>query len=127
MRSAERRVAQGRRARGIGRDAEARAQAALEALGWRTLDRNVLYRGGEIDLVMAEGATIVFVEVRHRTGGAFGGAAESLDARKLARIRHAASRWLAERAQHDAPVRFDAILLDGPPSSPRLTHLHDAF
>jgi putative endonuclease len=113
--------------RAAGRLAEERARTFLEAAGWRTLDVNAVFRGGEIDLVMQEGATVVFVEVRQRTRATFGDAAVSLGARKQARVRRAAARWLTRHALVDAPVRFDAVLLDGPAASARLTHLRDAF
>lgn len=117
----------GPRARVSGDLAEGRARAALEALGWRTLEANVLVRGGELDLVMQEGDTIVFVEVRHRSSAAFGGAAASLGPSKQARVRRAAALWLARHGRDDAPVRFDAVLLDGPAEAACLTHLRDAF
>lgn len=110
-----------------GRWAEARARAALEEMGLSTLAANVRFRAGELDLVMTDGETVVFVEVRHRTHARFGGAATSLDARKAARVRTAAALWLATQGRSDAPVRFDAVLLDGPPASARLTHVPDAF
>jgi putative endonuclease len=110
-----------------GAKAEGRARAALEALGWRTLDVNVVVRGGELDLVMAEGETIVFVEVRQRSSAAFGGAAASLGPTKQARVRRAAAVWLARHGRDDASIRFDAVLLDGPAEAARLTHLRDAF
>jgi putative endonuclease len=122
-----RRVRDGPRARVTGAKAEGRARAALEALGWRTLDVNVVVRGGELDLVMAEGETIVFVEVRQRSSAAFGGAAASLGPTKQARVRRAAAVWLARHGRDDASIRFDAVLLDGPAEAARLTHLRDAF
>jgi putative endonuclease len=125
--SSARRVADGRGAKAAGRQAEARARHALEALGWRTLGVNVVVRGGEIDLVMEDGDAVVFVEVRHRTRAAFGDAAASIGALKRARVRRAAAIWLARHGRHDAPVRFDAVLLDGPHGAARLTHVRDAF
>jgi putative endonuclease len=107
--------------------AEELARRALERLGWTTLAANARTRGGEIDLVMADGATLVFVEVRQRTGAAHGGAAESLDVRKRVRVRRAAEQWLARQGRHDAPVRFDAVLVDGGPDTPRVRLVRDAF
>ncbi|MBA2666235.1 MAG: YraN family protein [Trueperaceae bacterium] len=117
----------GERALETGRDGEVRARRELEALGWRTLDVNVTFRGGELDLVMEDGATVVFVEVRHRSRATFGDAAASLGARKQARVRRAAALWLVRHARHDDSVRFDAVLLDGHGPAARLTHLRDAF
>ena len=93
-----------------GRDAEARARAYLEAYGLRTLAQNFRTRRGEIDLVMADGAETVFVEVRYRSHPGFGGAAASVDARKRRRLRQAAAAWLSHRP---ARARFDVIATDG--------------
>lgn len=55
----------------------------LQRRGFRILDRNVRFRGGELDIVAIDGDELVFVEVRVRTGNAFGAASESIDERKL--------------------------------------------
>jgi putative endonuclease len=107
--------------------AEALARRSLERLGWTTLAANARSRGGEIDLVMADGDAVVFVEVRQRTLADRGGAAESLDGRKRARVRRAAERWLAQQGRHDEAVRFDAVLVDGGPHAPRVRLVRDAF
>jgi putative endonuclease len=107
--------------------AERLARAELEARGWVTLDANVRSRGGELDLVMADGGAVVFVEVRQRARGGFGGAAASLDARKQAKVRRAAARWLAQHGRHEDPVRFDAFLVDGDDHAPVVRHVRDAF
>ena len=107
--------------------AEALARAALERRGWTTVAANARVPGGELDLVMHDGASLVFVEVRQRAGAGQGGAAESLVARKRARVRRAAALWLARHGGDDRPVRFDAVLVDGDPRSPRLRLVRDAF
>lgn len=62
-------------------------------------------------MVARDGATLVFVEVRLRSSGAFGGAASSITAAKRRRLRLAANHYLASLPRE--PVcRFDAILLD---------------
>jgi putative endonuclease len=94
-----------------GAGAEQAAADYLTARGLRLLARNVRCRGGEIDLVMRDGATLVFVEVRARAGAAFGDAAESITTAKQARIILAARHYLA-RHDIDAPCRFDAVLFD---------------
>ncbi len=106
---------------------EPRVRRWLERRGWRTLGANVTSRHGELDLVMADGATIVFVEVRQRRSDAFGGAAASLAAAKQARVRRAAAVWLAERALDESSVRFDAVLVRGGPERARVKLVRDAF
>ncbi len=107
--------------------AEPRVRRWLEARGWTTLAQNATFRHGEIDLVMREGDTIVFVEVRQRTSAGCGGPGESLVARKQARVRRAAATWLASRALHEASVRFDAALVSGDADAARVTLVRDAF
>lgn len=95
------------------RGAAAEAQAAdfLARQGLTLLARNYRCRGGEIDLVCRDGATLVFVEVRLRSNRNFGGAAASLTAGKQRRIALAARHYLA--GQPLPECRFDAVLLDG--------------
>jgi putative endonuclease len=107
--------------------AEELARRALERRGWATLAANARVPGGEIDLVMDDGIAIVFVEVRQRSRAERGSSAESLDERKRARVRRAAAWWLARHGDVDAPVRFDAVLVDGDRSAPALRLVRDAF
>jgi putative endonuclease len=107
--------------------AEPRVRRWLEARGWATLDENAAFRHGEIALVMRDGDTIVFVEVRQRTSTGWGGPGESLIARKRSRVRRAAATWLAVRALHEATVRFDAALVSGDADAARVTLVRDAF
>jgi len=92
--------------------AEDRALAYLQDSGLKLLARN--YRtpgrgGGEIDLVLREpDGTLVFVEVRQRAGGTFGGAAASVSAAKQRRIVFAARHYLM-RLPAPPPCRFDVV------------------
>ena len=115
-----------RRARGDA--AEAAALAMLQARGLQLLARNAASRGGELDLVLRDGATVVFVEVRYRATRRFGGGAASVDAGKRRRLVHAARAFLAGHPQMaDAPCRFDVVDADGDPDAPTLTWLRAAF
>ena len=92
--------------------AEALAARYLEARGLRVLARNFRCRGGELDLVCRHGATVVFVEVRLRRRGDFGGAAASIDGRKQARILLAARHFLARHAAlARCECRFDCVVM----------------
>lgn len=93
-----------------GRLAEERALEFLERQGLRLIERNYRSRFGEIDLVMEDGAMLVFIEVRFRRSGRFGGALESVDRRKQARLVNTAACFLAER-RVDRPARFDVAAL----------------
>ena len=107
-----------------GRQAEDLAARFLEKKKLRIIARNYRCRGGEIDLVCRDGATLVFVEVRLRSDPRFGGAAASVTVAKQGRIALAAQHYLAAHRLHDAPCRFDCVLIDGeaPPE-----WLRDAF
>lgn len=94
-----------------GARAEALAAAYLEARGLAILERNWRRRCGELDLVARDGDSLVFVEVRLRRRGDFGGAAASITAAKRSRMVAAAGLYLA-RLQRTPPCRFDAVLLD---------------
>lgn len=101
------------------------ALAWLQDRGLRLLGRNLRAPGGEIDLVMQQGDTVVMVEVRKRSDPRFGSAAESVDARKQARLIRAAAGLLARRPEWAArPVRFDVITLD---AQDRIDWIPDAF
>ena len=115
-----------RRARG---DAiEAAALGFLQQHGLRLLARNARSRGGEIDLVMLDGAAVVFVEVRYRANPAFGGGAASVDAVKRRKLVLAAQSFLAEHREYaHSPCRFDVIDAGGDPEAPRIDWLRDAF
>jgi putative endonuclease len=108
----------------IGRDAEDRALAHLEAQGLALVARNHRCKGGEVDLVMRDGDTLVFVEVRLRGRGAWGGAAASIDARKQARVTLAARHFLLRRPP--AACRFDCVVFE-PGANGRPSWLRDAF
>jgi putative endonuclease len=92
-----------------GARAEALAAAFLERSGLAVLERNFRVRGGEIDLVCREGKTLVFVEVRLRRRGDFGGAGASITTSKRRRLLLAAQHYLMR--QPDAICRFDAVLM----------------
>jgi putative endonuclease len=95
-----------------GAAAEALAAEFLQARGLSVVKRNYRCRGGEIDLIARDGPTLVFVEVRLRRSGAFGGARESITTTKRRRLKFAAGLFLSGLAR-EPPCRFDAILLDG--------------
>jgi putative endonuclease len=108
-----------------GAEAESLACAHLEHSGLRLLTRNYRCPPGEIDLVMRDRDTLVFVEVRYRRSSAHGSPAESVDARKRARLTAAAQHYLLGH-RHDGACRFDVVAVSGA-TPPRLEWLRDAF
>ena len=107
-----------------GAAAEQLAADYLQRQGLKLLERNFRVRGGEIDLICRDGKATVFVEVRLRSRGDFGGAAASITAAKQARLILAARHWLLRHGE--TPCRFDCILLDGLESN-NIEWLCDAF
>lgn len=91
--------------------AEELALAYLLEQGLTLVARNYRSRFGEIDLILRDAATIVFVEVRLRGRAAFTTALESVTAEKQQRIRLAAQHYLAGRSR-PPPCRFDVIVLE---------------
>lgn len=97
-----------RRQRGL--DGEARARAHLEARGLHCIDAGWRCRLGELDLVMRDGNTLVFAEVRARAAGSLVSAIDSIDHNKQRRFVRAARAWLAMHpAEAAMPARFDVI------------------
>ncbi|ALN93026.1 YraN family protein [Lysobacter gummosus] len=114
--------------RGRGAAVEAAARAHLLEHGLRAVAANANYRFGELDLVVLDGGTVVFVEVRYRRDDRFGGGAASVDARKRRKLVLAAQAFLLAHPRYaDCPCRFDVIEADGDPAQPRLNWLRDAF
>ena len=113
----------------LGRRGEDFAAHHLESQGLVVLERNFRCRGGEIDLMMREGGTLVLVEVRARSSGEYGGAAASVDGRKRRRFGLAARRLMQLRPAYRAmPARFDVVALDGPcDGRAAVTWIRDAF
>ena len=95
----------------LGRDAEDAAAAYVASLGMRVLARNVRGRGGEIDIVAADGAIVVFIEVKARSGRTFGSAIAAVDARKRRRLRATAEDYLQFVAPR-ARARFDVLTIE---------------
>ena len=99
-------------AQSAGGDAEERAAAYLANRGLAIVARNFRTRLGEIDLIARDGDTLVFVEVRKRSSGSFGGAIESVTPAKQRRIQAAANQYLSRLGR--APrCRFDVVAMDG--------------
>ena len=93
-----------------GARAEQQALEFLRGRGLALLNQNYRCRYGEIDLIMRDGATLVFVEVRLRSRADFGGAAASITATKQGKLVRTAQHYLSTLRQIP-PCRFDALLL----------------
>jgi putative endonuclease len=112
----------------VGARGEDLACAELQRLGCQILARNWRCRLGEIDIVAAEsadaGLTLVFCEVKCRTGLGFGHPLEAITYAKVRTLRQLAAQWMRENQVKASAIRLDAIgvlLLRGQP--PALTHV----
>jgi putative endonuclease len=109
----------------FGRGGERMAERHLLRLGYRIVARNFRAAGAEIDLVAVDNATVVFVEVKRRSGA--GAPEESVDQRKQEQIRRAAETFAQRYRAGEHPMRFDVIAITDEGRRHRLVHLKDAF
>lgn len=115
------------RARELARRGEDRAARYVEELGWQVVERN--WRSsttGELDIVAYDPSddTLVFVEVKTRSGVAFGHPLDSITPAKSSRLRALAMSWLVERRARARHIRIDGIGIVMPPSGPEeLSHV----
>ena len=98
----------------LGREGEAAARAYLERRGVRILVQNFRCAAGEIDLIGRTRDTLVFIEVKTRTSGAFGPPHLAVHLRKQRQIVRAAQWFLAERDVSEVPCRFDVVAVTFP-------------
>lgn len=97
-----------------GRAGEDEAAGFLSDRGLSIVARNVRAGGGEIDLVAADGGTVVFVEVKWRRDTSRGAPAEAVTPRKRRKLLSAARAWLAENPSGiSREVRFDVVAIEG--------------
>jgi putative endonuclease len=111
-----------------GRAAEDLALAFLQEKGLTLAARNHRCRFGEIDLVMHDGACLVFVEVRARASEAHGGALASIGVAKQRRITAAARHYLMRHPREAVrPARFDVVAISGAASENSIQWIRAAF
>lgn len=101
-----------------GHQAEQAAKQYLEKQGFIFMQANFHSRHGEIDLIMQDADTIVFIEVRYRTNDQWGSALESIDSRKQERIKKTALHYLHQKNAHESAVRFDVIAMQADNDKP---------
>lgn len=102
---------------------EEKALRYLEQQGFEAIARRWRGQDGEIDLIMQDGAYVVFVEVKYRPQGRCGDGFAAVTPAKQRRMTHAALAFLVEKEWMDRPVRFDVVEItrDG------LRHVPNAF
>lgn len=110
----------------IGRRGEDAAVHFLKRLGYTIIKRNFVCPAGEIDIVAADGDTLVFVEVKSLSSDEDTDPENAVGRKKQAQVIRTARYFLAQSGSQVA-ARFDviAVVFDGP--SPRIEHFVDAF
>jgi putative endonuclease len=110
-----------------GKQAENMACQFLQEKGLMHKESNYRCKQGEIDLVMMDGKTLVFVEVRYRKSSLFGTAAETIDTRKQHKLILTAQHYLSARGKHHSASRFDVISMQGSIKSVHIEWIQHAF
>lgn len=112
----------------LGARGEALAALHVADSGMEVIDRNWRSRYGELDIVAKDGDTMVFVEVKTRSGIGYGTPAEAVTYAKQTRIRGLALRWLSLQQGPWVQIRFDVIaIVVGRHEEPVITHVRSAF
>lgn len=111
----------------LGLSGENLACDELQRRGYAIVERRYRTRFGEIDIIARDGATLVFVEVKARLTGDFGGAAAAITAWKQRRVARMALDYLSRHGLHDCPCRFDVVAIDVDAAGPRVVVYPNAF
>ncbi len=107
---------------------EQAAAAHLRAAGYAILAMQYRARTGEVDIVAADGDTLVFVEVKARRSGDYGTPAEAVTYRKQGRIMATAQCYMKHHGLYDKPMRFDVIeIIFAQGKVAKLNHIVNAF
>jgi putative endonuclease len=100
----------------------------LQRQGLELLVTNYRYRTGEIDLIMIDDQTLVFVEVKQRRDSQLGRPEESVGMAKQAKLRRTAASYLQRHDRSQSwPCRFDVVAITGSPHAPVCRWIQNAF
>ena len=111
----------------LGKTGEDLACRELELRGYAIVARRYRRRGGELDIIARDGATLVFIEVKTRDGRAFGDAAEAVTPFKRRRIAQLALDYMTRHRLSDCPCRFDVVSIHFDSGKPVLEVFRGAF
>ncbi len=110
-----------------GAEGEEIAARFLQKRGYVILTRNFRTDQGEIDIVAKEGATVVFVEVKARSGGQFGTPELAVDLRKQEKLSRSALLYLSRKYPDGCPCRFDVVAVQQGAEGAQVTLFQNAF
>ena len=111
----------------LGKSGEDLACRELERRGYAIVARRYRRRGGDLDIIARDGATLVFVEVKAREGRAFGAAAEAVTSFKRRRIVKIALDYMVRHHLSNCPCRFDVVSVHFDSGEPVLDVFQGAF
>lgn len=111
----------------FGKRGEDLACAALEQRGYAIVARGYRVRGGELDIVARDGATLVFVEVKARASREFGTAAEAVTPMKQRKLIGLAEEYLMRHHLPECACRFDVVAIHFDAPTPEIEVIQNAF
>lgn len=112
----------------FGREGEELARRYLEKKGYRFLDGNFRTDHSEIDLIMNDGGTLVFIEVKSRHNRRYGEPVEAVNPAKQRHIRIGAKAYVMKRRIENRRIRFDVVeVMVSPAGEARFHHTRNAF
>jgi len=111
----------------LGQQAEQWAYNHLQQQGLTLITKNYSCRRGEIDLIMQDKETLVFIEVRYRKSSTFGSALESVDRKKQTKLIFTAEHYIQQQKSSFTNYRFDVIAITHERNNPIITWVKNAF
>ena len=114
--------------RAIGNEAEDLACEYLQEQGWKIIERNYYAGHSEIDIIAEDSGTVVFIEVKMRSGIQFGSPIEHVTESKVEHVYRAAEVWVQKNEAFNFPLRFDVIgIIKQRNTQPKISHIQDAY
>ncbi len=110
-----------------GKKGEVLAEKFLKKRGYRILEKNYRTHFGEVDIIARDGKTLVFIEVKARSGTGFGSPLAAVDARKQSHLTAAAGIYMQLNHIEDQPVRFDVVGITGEGARAKIELVRNAF
>ncbi|MBN2028639.1 YraN family protein [bacterium] len=111
----------------LGKEGEIEAVEYLLKKGYMIFERNYRAERGEIDIVVGDGETLVFVEVKTKRRNGFGGPEGWVDVKKQNQIGKVAMRYLQDRDLNDVDCRFDVVVVSYDHGKKKIKHIKNAF
>ena len=111
----------------LGKEGERVAERYLQKKGYKLVERNYRCTVGELDLIVLDRRVLVFVEVKTRTGYAFGSPLEAVEFRKQRKMIQAAQFYMAEKRLQQRDARFDVVGVSWAGREPLVEHIENAF